>query len=155
MDLSIAGCERIKDEDLCKLVGQSGAVDLQRSGGPHWQGGRAAAFGGGERHAVGNLARHHRVARGVTSLTKLDVSACGDVRARGLRAIAEKCILVIPATPWLQKQSKAHMAAMVDDVEGAMSRAMLEAMTGGRAPAEPDEEDIALAHANAQRGSSS
>ena len=63
--------------------------------------------------------------------------------------------LVIPATPWLQKQSKAHMAAMVDDVEGAMSRAMLEAMTGGRAPAEPDEEDIALAHANAQRGSSS
>ncbi|KAH8064797.1 hypothetical protein JL722_1681 [Aureococcus anophagefferens] len=89
VDLSIAGCERIKDEDLCKLVGQSGAVDLQRSGGPHWQGGRAAAFGGGERHAVGNLARHHRVARGVTSLTKLDVSACGDVRARGLRAIAE------------------------------------------------------------------
>ncbi|KAK7237655.1 hypothetical protein SO694_00098074 [Aureococcus anophagefferens] len=45
VDLSIAGCERIKDEDLCKLVGQSGAVDLQRSGGPHWQGGRAAAFG--------------------------------------------------------------------------------------------------------------
>ena len=91
VDLSIAGCERIKDEDLCKLVGQSGAVDLQRSGGPHWQGGRAAAFGGGERHAVGALARHHRVARGVTSLTRLDVSACDDVRARGLRAIAEKC----------------------------------------------------------------
>lgn len=92
-DLSIAGCKRVKDVDLCRLVGvvQSGSGSDRTS------------------RATGQSSEHeHGTVPGCCRLTRLDVSGCDDVRAHSLAMIADRC-------KQLHELSLRGCAAVTDD----------------------------------------
>lgn len=95
-DLSIAGCKRVRDADLCRLVGcfvQSGR-------------GSNCTFkttGRSYKQEQGNVS-----AGGCCRLTRLDVSGCDDVRAHCLAMLADRC-------KQLHELSLRGCAAVTDD----------------------------------------
>ena len=117
--MSIAGCERVRDADLCRLVGRAPPEKLPAP--PAAPGGAALARRSSRRASAfqeeGFLGKTPppKDCGGVLGLTRLDVSACVDVRARGLRALAERCTE-------LRDLTLVGCAAVGDDACDALAR---------------------------------
>lgn len=123
-DLSIAGCERVKDADLCRLVG----IVPPAPKPPPPPGGELLARARARANAQRTPSRQSRPSTeevvvkkppqdlgGVHKLQRLDVSHCPDVRARGIGAIAQRC-------PDLQEVTLVGCTSVGDDACEMLAR---------------------------------